>query len=207
MEFFDHLITQVASVILIYYVYEMMFVKIIIVSKTMEEYQVRIKRAKLERLVTISLSVLLYGGCLYFYVQEYFFFNDLTSTEFPLPLTIYTSLRIARMVVETFVYGCFVSFLTFFFLQRRDKFRLEGRKVPWRIILVMSWIIFLLLNYLINRYVRNILGIAKNFSEGSLGENMDRISDMMRFLELPIIDMLIGLTFSVFAYNNFKRQN
>ena len=111
------------------------------------------------------------------------------------------------MVVETFVYGCFVSFLTFFFLQRRDKFRLEGRKVPWRIILVMSWIIFLLLNYLINRYVRNILGIAKNFSEGSLGENMDRISDMMRFLELPIIDMLIGLTFSVFAYNNFKRQN
>ena len=207
VEFFDHLITQIVSVILIYYVYEMMFVKIIIVSSNMEDYFVQVKEAKRERLITMALSVLLYGGCLYFYVQEYFFFNDLTSTEFPLALSIYTFLRIARMIVETFVYWCFISFLTFFYLQKRLNLKAKGENVSWRVIFVMTWIVFLFVNYLINRYVRSILGIAKNFSAVDIGDNMDKISDNMRFLELPIIDMLIGLTFSVFAYSNYKMQN
>ncbi len=116
-------------------------------------------------------------------------------------MSIYTALRVGRIIIESFIGYKFVSFLNYFTKIKQESFNNEGRNYDSRQCRLIYWIYFLIFVYAANRYLRLIVTIASNYADDqAVVKHLEEMDDYLRFYFLPPTDLLAGLTFLSLAF-------
>lgn len=110
----DHITTFLVSLIIIYFVFEMFFVKIMLESTSMQDYYKRFKRVKIERMVILAADLVLYACCLVFYIRQVKKGDDKLDINHPGRLAFFTIVRVLRILVDVYIGIQLVMFIIFF---------------------------------------------------------------------------------------------